>query len=739
VRLATRARTSAIRPTRLRFAKAAGILSPITFPATPLTFRVEIALGADPGGDPVGWLWQDITAWVRQESGAAVVFGRRDEAATVDASSARLTLDNRDGRFARRNPYGPYYGLLSKNTPIRIGVDPGDGVHYRYHGFVTEWPTRWTDESGSDSTVPIACAGVLRRLTRDGRIGSALTRAMAGVSEGDFQPIAHWPAEDGSGAARLGSTIAGVSPANVSGDVTLAGFSGFAGSDPLPVLGDGGTLHCSFPPYTSTGVWQIQFGFMIPSDFASSVTLANIFLVGGNAVARFQLIYDATFNDLRLTALDAAGTSLDTSSGSNGIVFGTGYIAAITDFALGPRSTILSVYTTSGFLLYQISIAPGGSPGMPAKLRARGTSVSSGWSIGQIALYTDPAVVTAPNIGPNAAAAGGYVGETATDRMIRLCREEGFPFTCTSATSIEMGAQISGTLLANLRDCESADMGVLYEHEFGLGYQSLDDRINAPVQLALDFDQAHIAGTPEPADDDQRTANRVVASRPSGSSYLDQDSDSIASDGLYDVPASANVETDLQLPDVAGTVLHRGTIDEDRWPSLPINLTRTPDLISGWTALPYGSRVTAANPPSQVAPDAIDAVVEGHTEFLSPYLWTASLNTSPATAYKVGRIAAESGDTSDDAGRLEADSCTLAADVTSADTTWSVNTTPLASTAADDAGFLIRFGGEVIRVNTITGVANPQTWSVDRAVNGVSKAQTAGTPGALVRPFMPTT
>lgn len=726
-----------------RQAVLASPLAPITFPTTRLRFRIEIALGADPAGDPADWSWLDITQWVRYKRGIQITYGRRDEAARVDAATARLTLGNQGGRFSRRNPLSPYYGLLTQNTPIRIGVDPGDGVHYRFHGFVNEWPTRWTDRSGKDSTVPIVCGGVLRRLAGSGTLRSAMFRSMSGVAEGDFRPIAYVPMEDGSGATRFASGLAGGLPASFAGSVSLATYSAIVGSGSLPTLSDGGQITWRLPSYTDTGVWQWQGATNFSQLPGTDTKYLEIDLTPatGSTIRRIRVISNTVGGSLDVQLLNSVGTVVS----SNGVTFSSidldhPRMMALTHFtSSGTTQVQLGFYNDSGTFEEATSVIHAGVPGMPRQVRAYATSGNSGWSTGHWALYTDPAILTSANIAPNARAMSAFAGELAHERAIRLCREEGVSLVCTSAISPAMGPQADASLLDNLRACETTDGGVLFESEFGLGFQSLDDRLNAPVQFELDFDQSHIADTPEPADDDQRIANRITVARSDGSYEIVEDADSIATNGLYETPrATVNVDTDDELLDVGGRRLAAGTVDEDRWPALPIRLSRTPDLIPSWTALPYGARMTVANPPPEVAPDTIDAVVEGWAEAFNPKMWAAVLNTSPASVYKIGRIAGESGDTGEDVGHLESDSCTLAADVTSSDTTWSVNTTPLASTAADDMGFLIRFAGEVVEVTAISGAANPQTWTVERAINGVNKAQTADTPGRLVRPFMPT-
>lgn len=90
----------------------------MAFPETVLPLVVELY---------VGGTWVDLTALghVYRRDMANISRGRADEAAQVDRSTATLTLNNRDGRYSPRNPTGPYYGQLARNTPIRIAVERG--------------------------------------------------------------------------------------------------------------------------------------------------------------------------------------------------------------------------------------------------------------------------------------------------------------------------------------------------------------------------------------------------------------------------------------------------------------------------------------------------------------------------------------------------------------------------------------------------------------------------------------
>lgn len=89
--------------------------------------------------------------------------------------------------------------------------------------------------------------------------------------------------------------------------------------------------------------------------------------------------------------------------------------------------------------------------------------------------------------------------------------------------------------------------------------------------------------------------------------------------------------------------------------------------------------------------------------------------------------------------RVDTDGAELAADATASATSLSVTVTSgvlWATTALDptDFPFTARLGGEEVTVTGISGTASPQTWTVVRSANGISKAQTAGTAVSLAVP-----
>lgn len=85
----------------------------MAFPTTPTAVRVDLNLGGS---------WVNVTGDVQVAESIQITRGRTDEASSPQPSSCHLTLSNRTGNYTPRNPMGAYYGLLGRNTPIRVGV-----------------------------------------------------------------------------------------------------------------------------------------------------------------------------------------------------------------------------------------------------------------------------------------------------------------------------------------------------------------------------------------------------------------------------------------------------------------------------------------------------------------------------------------------------------------------------------------------------------------------------------------
>lgn len=85
----------------------------MVFPQTTLDTRTELQIGG---------VWTDITPHVYTRDPITIGRGRKDEGSRCDPTSCALTLNNRGGQYSPRNPRSPYFGLIGRNTPLRVSV-----------------------------------------------------------------------------------------------------------------------------------------------------------------------------------------------------------------------------------------------------------------------------------------------------------------------------------------------------------------------------------------------------------------------------------------------------------------------------------------------------------------------------------------------------------------------------------------------------------------------------------------
>lgn len=312
-----------------------------------------------------------------------------------------------------------------------------------------------------------------------------------------------------------------------------------------------------------------------------------------------------------------------------------------------------------------------------------------------------------------------------------------------------MGAQPYQAFLPVVREAEDVDGGILAEATTGpLEYLVGRDRYNRAVDLALDYDQGHVAPPFEPSDDDTDLRNEVVASRAGGGSDVARYADDahIAAEGRYDEGITLNVADDGQLEDQAAWRVHLGTVPEMRYPRLSLNFARNPALGADWLTCRLSSRITIDNPPPELPPDLIDLHVVGYTETLEPFAWRVEANAAPASPYTVGVWE----DTV--LGRADTDGSVVVGDFVAGTGT----VLPVAVTAGNlwvtTAGnpaefpFAIRTGGAELTVTAITSTAkvlngNPyfestaSPWSSPDATVARSTAQAhQGTASLLLTP-----
>lgn len=706
---------------------------------------VSAGSGDSPNGEPlqvelfVGGTWEDITSYVMTRDGSGnvgITRGQPNQGTQTDPGRCTLQLNNRDARFSQRNPLSPYYGKLGRNQPIRVSVPAGNSKSYRFWGEVANWPEGW-DTTGGDQWVDLEASGILRRLGNGATpVGSTLYLALASVvAEG--RVLAYWPCEDASGATSIASALIGGTPMTISGTPSLAASSSFACSGNLPTMGSG-SFTGVVPTYTAPSSVEVDFLLAVPSGGATDGQIICRFTTSGT-ISTWEVYYSAASGGyLGLRGITAAGIVQDTGAAvgpMNGLLLQVSATLATVGSGFTYNLTYLEVGSS-------VVVSSGGSAASNTVGLVRTVTIAPDRGLSDTTVGHVWVQVTDPSLFSEAEALTAYAGETAGARIERACAIGGISLdSIGDLDSTEpVGAQPNATVLSIIDEAAAADIGMLYERTdaIGLGYRTSTSLQNQTSALTLSYSAFNLSEVPRPVNDDEFTHNDVKASRSGGSSArtaLESGTMSVADPpagaGRYNLDVTVNVASDSALPDQAGWRLHLGTVDEARFPQISVNLAH-PSFVSNPTlrnqvlAVRQGDRITVTGVPSQ--PDSVEQIVLGFSEKIDGFQHRITFNCAPESPYRVAVL--------DDSvlSRLDGDS-TLGQDVGAADTSLLVVTpSDGALWTTSDTPFDIRVGGERMTVTAVSGAASPQTFTVTRSVNGVTKPQAAGTAVTLNQP-----
>lgn len=654
--------------------------------------------------------WLDISVDVRQSDGVQISRGRPDEASSADPSTCTLTLNNRLGKYSPRNPTGPYYGKIGRNTPIRVLAN---GI-VRFTGEVSSWPQRW-DKTGRDVYVPVQAYGVMRRLGQ----GVAPLRSVMyrGVTALDTV-VAYWPCEDGEDATEFASALPDHPAMTPRAAVEMASFDGFKCSEPLPKA-SGTRWIGSVPAYTVTGETQINFLLAVP-DFGTTVseTLCAINTTGTAA----RWVVDVTpAGSLVLRAYDSEGVLLF----SSGTVFNVnGRLMRVTvELEQVGAHVDWQVWTLE---VGQLVADAAGSGTLMNRTVGRVTRIGMNVAGAQLDETVFGHIVVKNALGPADSLAGlelrAYDGEWAARRIQRICAEEGITLTTGGALqdTVSMGPQLPGALLDLLAEAAAADMGILFEARDtgGLYYRTRASMYAVNPVVTLHYPDRTVFGI-EPVEDDDGIRNDITVTRVNGSSaraQLQLGPLSVnappAGIGRYDDEVTVSVERDEDLVNQASWRLHMGTVDEARYPVIGMNLaapayTADPVLTAAAQDLDVGDRIVITDAPVlSTTPEDIEQIAQGFTESLGQYEWLIDVNCTPAKPLNVGKYDATSGPGE---ARYSSNGTTLGGDVPASESALVLNGVSPGRASTPDAAALDIVGDLDVRVHVAMDDWTPAT------------------------------
>jgi hypothetical protein len=618
---------------------------------------------------------------------------------------------------------------------------------YRFFGQISSLPVTW-DPTGNDVWANITASGVLRRLQQGNQpnVMSAMRRGVQYLPS-SLKLAAYWPGEDGSNATSIASALGG--PAmQILGAPQLASNSDFQCSLPLPAMNGGCFIGNVVVPAGFT--WTdnvVRLLYEVPAGGDNNGALIiGMSCAGGHSGATPIIganIAYGTGGTLNMTVYGPGPTAIySTGNQAFGLVNGgryrvsmemktngTGTDVSIETLAVGAGLGLVFTHTLASTTVGAVTRIQAGSLSSPTNAAEGHFSVQGVWDT----LFDVQGPLKA------------WIGEAAAVRFARLCSENSITSRVIGgpSRSVPMGYQTADTLMNLLQACEDTDRGQIYEPRdtFGLAYRTLASLINQPAIAVLDYNQDHMAPPLQPTDDDLYVINDVSVTNSSSQNGLtgsmavaslnDGSAMSVGTIGDYANDYTVSVASDVQLQDEGGWILHTSTDNEERYPSVVVNLASEQPQVQAITAsvrsTDIGSHLQIVNTPAFLPPGPVDLLAWGYTENLGDFCDEETFNTIPEPPYEVA--------VADDPVRGKASpvNATLHAGITSSAVSMQ-NDGELWTTSAGDFPINIMMDGAEIQVTNITGSSIPQTWTIVQGINGISKAHSTGAVITLATP-----
>lgn len=668
-----------------------------------LTYRFELLLDG---------AWVDITQWVRHSKPVTSRRGRADEAPKPQPASDKLRLNNHDDRFNPRNPTGPYYGHLKRNTPLRISalIPTVEPISYTE---VYSFEPRW-NEDRSDCWVDIDAAGVLRRATRDD--GDVVSHYRSWMRRHNGFPVVryYWALEDGPDSTEAVPDIGdapGVLVA-LSGSPSKKAWSGAQMTEWFP----NGALLQQYEAFrfpcdmrgSTASAWEVTALLDLPDD--DSVCQWEVYCGSQLWVLQF---YASTFNQVYVIRPDGTLAIVGYSPG------------VLTE--LGPLWVSLRV-TNVGGTQAQFRWEPVMRDSNPTHSTIVWTDTAPMQYPREFVVWNasiEKANVGVSNVSVSEATSASFLTysemkggleDFPTERFETLSTDRGIDTTFTIIDPIEsqMGRQYIESYEDLITECAASIDGYLFESRTDGRLGMHHRRYHTRVPLTIDY--AELVDQIEPAEDDQRTVNVLTVDNKGGSTkVLRRDTGPLSTSEIGEFPGKigVNVLRSAFAEAIGQRALAEGTLDTARFPSLTVSAAYRPDQYEKYLAADVGSvlRLTGFAPAGYY--DDLYVFVVGTERVFDQTDHRVTFHVVPADigwyAWKVGT------------SRADLDT-TLVGAHGPATPTLAV-TSPRARVTTDPTmcPFDVMIAGERITVTAVTGAGAAQTLTVVRSVNGVVK------------------
>lgn len=616
---------------------------------------------------------------------------------------------------------------------------------YRFHGEVAEWPINW-DTTGRWVTAAITGAGIQKRLERGDVIQSVMRRyhtkslsANPGAFRVYSQAKAFWPIEDASSATQWASGLAGKPSMFIYGTPVFGDENGtkFHESLALPKLNSaryGGPI-----VKQPSGAVDIRWIHYSPTDMSINALIMECFSTG--TIKRFVVQYGGATNQVTVQAT--------TESDGTGYFWTTGSQAAALNNELAHIQLKLTqnganvdiewnsrdVYGNDlGSWTFTFATA---TLGRVTRINPNPEGDIANTFIGHVAVYgAQTSTYGAPTFGGGEMNAHWY--ERAATRIERLCNEEGINYRAIGAESSSepLGYQDADTPFNLMSSAAVSDDGYLLDPLDSLGvlYRTGRSLYNQPAALTLSYTGDDLSEELVPVQDDSYITNDFTANRGGAGSTRYQQTEGPLSvsdppDGVgpYEDSQEYGLANDGQTRDIASWQVHKGTLDEMRFPAVNVALENLRIAASstkteGILKLDVGQRIDITNPPAFLPADDIRQIVIGYEETFDKFQHGFKLNTLPERIWEVAEYG--QGD------RFQQTDSTTYQDVTSTATSIEVVNQTGQAWSSTAAAFDIVINGERM---TVTAVANATSqFSTDSFNRANSTTNLGSTDGGTV-------
>ncbi|GAB7053134.1 hypothetical protein [Catenuloplanes indicus] len=541
----------------------------------------------------------------------------------------------------------------------------------RLAGYADDWqPTILPAAGGTTwSQVRVRISGVSRRLQRGQPPARSPIRAAAEQYRAAGKPlVGYWPLEDASDSTR-GASALDDAQAMTPGSLPV-GWAGYDppppvpstrrwGTAPIADLSQGGRLTGTARRGTSSPVeWAVRMLAAVwAPGFGADIPMMELRFTHGTWTKWVLVSLNSGFSELRFY------TGEDVLAGAFQGFISTTLAQYQIDAIQSGGNVDIRLWqgdsATSGFVSQTIAGTLGRIDRViinPSSVvnNAASNDLGKQWAAGHVQVWDGRNIpITAdsyldPDTGQRAHVWQAWAGEAAHRRVARLCAEAGVPVVVTpvldAGTGTPMGAQADATLLELLADCAATDGGIRYEKGFALAYLPRGARYNLTPSMVIDLAQYRVASGGQadvlkPVWDDQGLVNDATVTRVGGSEGRYEDEAHIAANGRYADSRQSNLVYDTDAALHASWDVRLGTVDDVRYPELPIDLVANPGLITAWLGLDIGARIDRTNPPASVTgAGVISQILDGYTETLAPTTWSVRATCSPYGPWDVAEL-----------------------------------------------------------------------------------------------------